>query len=67
MPKKTGLANLKSDVDKLDINKLKNLPTNVSSWKSKIDKLDVEKKMQLKRKLLIIIMINILQLQNLIS
>ena len=41
--RKTDLANLKSDVDKLDIDKLKNLPTNLSSLKSKIDKLDVDK------------------------
>ena len=40
---KTDLANLKSDVDKLDINKLKNVPTNLSNLKSKVDKLDVEK------------------------
>ena len=33
------LANLKSDVDKLDIDKLKNVPTNLSNLKSKIDKL----------------------------
>ena len=49
--KKTGLANLKSHVDKLDINKLKNLPTNVSIWKSKIDKLDVEKKNTIEKKI----------------
>ena len=41
--KKTGLANLKSGVDKSDIDKLKNIPTNVSNWKSKVDKLDVDK------------------------
>ena len=40
--KKTDLANLKSD-DKLDIDKLKNVPTNLSSLKSKVDKLDVDK------------------------
>ena len=51
MLKKTGLANLKSHVDKLDINKLKNLPTNVSIWKSKIDKLDVEKKNTIEKKI----------------
>ena len=40
--KKTDLANLKSDVDKLDIDKLKNVPTNLSNLKSKVDKLDVD-------------------------
>ena len=37
------LANLKSNVDKLDIDKLKNLPTNLRNLKSKIDKLGVDK------------------------
>ena len=41
--KKIGLANLKSYVDKLDIDKLKNVPSNLSSFKSKVDKLDVDK------------------------
>ena len=41
--KKTDLANLKSDVDKLDIDKLKNLPSGLSNLKSKVDKLDVDK------------------------
>ena len=41
--KKVHLANLKSDVDRLDIDKLKNLPTNLISLKSKVDKLDVDK------------------------
>ena len=41
--KKTDLANLKSDVDKLDIDKFKNVPTNLNNLKSKVDKLDVEK------------------------
>ena len=41
--KKVGLANLKSNVDKLDIDKLKNVPTNLSNWKSKVDELDVDK------------------------
>ena len=40
---KTDLANLKSDVDKLDIDKLKNVPTNLRNSKSKVDKLDVDK------------------------
>ena len=41
--KKSNLASLKSDVDKLDIDKLKNVPTNLSNLKSKVDKLDVDK------------------------
>ena len=34
--KKTDLANSKSDVDMLDIDKLKNLPTNLNNFKSKV-------------------------------
>ena len=41
--KKTDLANLKSDVNKLDIDKLKNVSTGLSNLKSKGDKLDVDK------------------------
>ena len=41
--KKVDLASLKSDVDKLDINKLKNVPTNLKNLKSKVHKLDVHK------------------------
>ena len=41
--KKIDLASLKSDVDKLHIDKLKNLPTNLYNLKSKVDKLDVDK------------------------
>ena len=40
--KKTDLANLKSDVDKIDIDKLKSIPTNLKNLKSKVDKLDVD-------------------------
>ena len=43
MVKKTDLANLESDVDKLDIDKVKNLPTHLSNFKSKVNKLDVDK------------------------
>ena len=39
--KKVDLANLKSNEDKLDIDKLKNVQTNLSNFKSKVDKLDV--------------------------
>ena len=41
--KKVGLDNLKSDVDKLDTEELKNVPFNLSNLKSKVDKLDVDK------------------------
>ena len=41
--KKADLANLESDVDKLDIDKFKNLPTDLNNLKSKVDKLDVDK------------------------
>ena len=41
--KKVDLANLKSNVDKLDIDKLKNAPTNLSNLKTKVNKLDVDK------------------------
>ena len=41
--KKTDLANLKSDVDKLDIDKLKNVTSGLRSWKSKVGKLDIVK------------------------
>ena len=41
--KKTDLANLKSDINKLDINKWKNVPTNSSNLKSKEDKFNVNK------------------------
>ena len=37
---KVELANLKSDVDKLVIDKLKNVPINLSSFKRKVDTLD---------------------------
>ena len=40
---KTNLANLKNDVDKLDIDELKNLPNNLRSLKTKVDKLDIDK------------------------
>ena len=40
---KLHLANLKSDVDKLDIDKLENVQSNLSNLKGKVDKLDVDK------------------------
>ena len=91
--KKTDLANLKTDVDKLDIEKFKNVPSGLSWLKGKVDKLDVVKSettpvdlselrnvvkndvvkknetklLNLKRKLLIIIMLNIFLRKNLIN
>ena len=41
--KSVDLSHLKTVVDKLDIDKLKNLPTNLSNFKSKSNKLDVDK------------------------
>ena len=38
---KTDLANLKSVVDQLDTDKLKNVPSNLSNLKSTVDKLDI--------------------------
>ena len=40
--KTTVLANLKSLIDKLHIDQLKNVPSNLSNVKGKVDKLDVE-------------------------
>ena len=37
------MANLKSDVNKLDIDKFKNIPSNLSNLGSKLDKLDIGK------------------------
>ena len=41
--KKVDLANLKSNVDKFHIDKLKNAPSGLSSLKSKVDQLDFKK------------------------
>ena len=40
---KLNLASLKTEADKLDIDKLKGLPTDLSNLKSKVDKLDIDK------------------------
>ena len=40
--REVDLANLKSDVDKLDIDTLKNVPSNLNNLKSKVGKLDVD-------------------------
>ena len=41
--KKDDLANLKPEVDKLDIDKLEKVPSGLNNLKSKVDKLDVGK------------------------
>ena len=41
--KKTDLANLKSDVDQLHIDKLKNVSSNLNNLKSKVDKVSKDK------------------------
>ena len=41
--KKVDLASLKSNVDKLDVDKLKNVPNDLSNLKNKVDKLDFDK------------------------
>ena len=41
--KKVDLTILKYNVEKLDIDQLKNVPSGLSSLKSKVDKLDVNK------------------------
>ena len=41
--KKTDLGDLKSNVDKLDIEKLKNVPSGLNSLRRKVDKLDLDK------------------------
>ena len=40
---KTNLANLKTETDKLDIDKLKGFPNNSSNLKTKVDKLNIDK------------------------
>ena len=40
---KSNLASLKTEVDRLDIDKLKSLPNNWSNLKSKVDKLYIDK------------------------
>ena len=40
---KWNLASLKTEVDKLDLDKLKSLPTNLSNLKNKVEKLDINK------------------------
>ena len=82
MAKKTVLPNLKFDVDKLDIEKFKNVRrSGLSSLKSKVDKLNIGKlkttpvelsklsdivKMKLLKRLNIMLRSRILKIKNLI-
>ena len=43
LPNAADLANRRSDVEKLDIDKLKNVATNLNNLKGTVDKLDVNK------------------------
>ena len=76
--KQVDLASLISNVDKLDIEKLKNVPTNLRNLKGKKDKLDVDKlvpvpvdlnklndvvKMTLLRKMYIMLRLKILKIK----
>ena len=45
---KSDLVSLKVEINILDIDKLKNLPTNLSNFKSKADKLDIDKLLLIK-------------------
>ena len=37
------MVNLKTEIDKLDINKFKKLPNNLNNLKTKVDKVDIYK------------------------
>ena len=56
---KTNIANLKNEVDKLDIDKWKSLPNNLSILKTKVGKLDIDQ--------LIAIPIDLSKLSNLVK
>ena len=43
LAEKSDLVSLKAEVDKLEIDKLKSVPSNSSNLKSKVDELDVDK------------------------
>ena len=59
LAKKIDLANLKSNVDKLDIAKLKDVPTNLRNLKSKVDKLDVDE--------LLPVPVDLIELRNIVK
>ena len=56
---KSNLAGLKTEVDKLDINKLKILPNNLSNLKNKVDKLDIDK--------LVLVPVDLSELSNVVK
>ena len=79
--KKVYLASLRSDMDRLDIDELKNVPTNLNNLKSKETELDVDKlipvpvdlskvsdvvKMTLLRKTYIMLRLKILKIKYLV-
>ena len=41
--KRVDLASLESNIEKLNIDKLKNVPSNLNNLKTKVDRLDVDK------------------------
>ena len=74
---KTDLGSLKSYVDKLDIDILKNIPTNSNNLKNKVDKLDklipvpvhlhqVSEKILLLKKMYTMLSLKILKIKRLI-
>ena len=74
---KTDLGSLKSYVDKLDIDKLKNIRTNSNNLKNKVDKLDklipvpvhlhqVSEKILLLKKMYTMLSLKILKIKRLI-
>ena len=63
--KKLDLADLKSNIDKLDIDKLKNVPINWRNLKRKEDTLDVDNLILLK-KMYVILTSKILKIKYLI-
>ena len=56
---KSGFISLKAEVDKLDIDNLKNVPTNLSNLKIKVDKLDIDK--------LTLVPVNLSKLSNVVK
>ena len=57
--KEVDLANLKSNVEKLDIDKLSNVPPNLSNLTNKVDKLDADN--------LVLVIVDLIKLSNLVK
>ena len=57
--KNVDLANLKSNVEKLDIDKLNNVQTNLSNSTNKVDKLDADN--------LVLVIVDLIKLSNLVK